>query len=173
LSNSVNDSSREQEVDRLSFAFPFISLRVIDLHAVIRAVILLSSENIKFTIDNFSKVPGTSWRHVRYSFPDFLKQEISNSHMHILSFCPFGHLLIGLFASFGQSQTKNFSHDFANNNVAVRKLKNILIASELSSLNFNSSVSAEQWFAVRYPNIVIKSLCGNLLDFCLSYHANA
>ena len=31
----------------------------------------------------------------------------------------------------------------------------ILIGSELSSLNFNSSVRAEQSFAIRYPNVVI------------------
>jgi len=44
----------------------------------------------------------------------------------------------------------------------------ILIESELSFLNFNSSVRAEQAFAIRYPNVVIKSLCGNL-DICLNY----
>ena len=44
----------------------------------------------------------------------------------------------------------------------------ILIGSELSSLNFNSSFRAEQSFAIRYPNVVIKSLCGNL-DICLNY----
>jgi len=38
----------------------------------------------------------------------------------------------------------------------------ILIGSELSSSNFNSSVRAEQSFMIRYPNIVIKPLCGNL-----------
>ena len=38
----------------------------------------------------------------------------------------------------------------------------ILIRSELSSLNFNSSVRAEQSFAIHYFNVVIKSLCGNL-----------
>jgi len=38
----------------------------------------------------------------------------------------------------------------------------ILIGSELSSLNFNSSVRAEQSFAIRYSNVVIKSPCGNL-----------
>jgi len=46
--------------------------------------------------------------------------------------------------------------------VTVRKLKNDLIASELSSLSFNSSERAEQSFVIRYPNIVIKSLGGNL-----------
>ena len=65
---------------------------------------------------------------------------------------------------------KNFSHNQANNTVAVRKLKNI-IASELSSFNFNSSVRAELLFAIRYPNVVIKSLCARL-DICLNYHAN-
>jgi len=48
----------------------------------------------------------------------------------------------------------------------------ILITSELSSLNFNSLVRAEQSFAIHYPNVVIKPLCGNL-DICLNYHANA
>jgi len=48
----------------------------------------------------------------------------------------------------------------------------ILIASELSSSNFNSSVRAEQSFAIRYPIVVIKPLCGNL-DICLNYYANA
>jgi len=49
--------------------------------------------------------------------------------------------------------------------------ENISIALELPSLNFNS-VRAELSFAIRYLNIVIKSLFGNL-DICLSYHANA
>jgi len=47
----------------------------------------------------------------------------------------------------------------------------ILIRSELFSLNFNSSVRTEQSFAIRYPNIVITSVCGNL-DICLNYKAN-
>jgi len=41
---------------------------------------------------------------------------------------------------------------------------------ELSSLNFNSSFRAERSSAIRYPNVVIESLCGNL-DIC--YHDNA
>ena len=45
------------------------------------------------------------------------------------------------------------------------------VASELSSLNFNSSVRAERAFAIRYLNVVIKSLWVNL-DFCLNCHAN-
>jgi len=48
----------------------------------------------------------------------------------------------------------------------------IPIGSKLSSLNFNSSVRAEQSFAIRYPKVVIKSLCGNL-DISLNYYANA
>jgi len=40
--------------------------------------------------------------------------------------------------------------------------------SRVKFLNFNSSVRAEQSFAIRYPNVVIKSLCGNL-DICLNY----
>ena len=36
-----------------------------------------------------------------------------------------------------------------------------LITSELSSPNFNSSVRAERSFAIRYLNVVIKSLGGN------------
>ena len=62
----------------------------------------------------------------------------------------------------------------AYNTDAVRKLnnKNILIASELSSLNFDSTVRAELSFAIHYPNVVFKSLCGNL-DDCLNYHAKA
>ena len=47
-----------------------------------------------------------------------------------------------------------------------------LIGSELSSPNFNSSVRAEWSFALRYLNVVIKPLCGNL-DICLNYEANA
>jgi len=47
-----------------------------------------------------------------------------------------------------------------------------LNGSELSSLNFNSSVRAEQLFAIQYLNIVIKPLCNNL-DICLNYLANA
>jgi len=47
-----------------------------------------------------------------------------------------------------------------------------LIGSELSSPNFNSSVRAERPFAIRYLNVVIKPLCGNL-DICLNYYANA
>ena len=46
-----------------------------------------------------------------------------------------------------------------------------MIASELSSLNFNSSVTAEPLFVICYLNIVIKSLCGNRSIF-LNYHAN-
>jgi len=38
--------------------------------------------------------------------------------------------------------------------------------------NFNSSVRAEQSFAIRYLNVVIKPLCSNL-DICLNYRANA
>jgi len=48
----------------------------------------------------------------------------------------------------------------------------ISIGSELSSLNFNSSVKAKQSSAIRYSNVVIKSLCGNL-DICLNYYTNA
>jgi len=47
----------------------------------------------------------------------------------------------------------------------------ILITLELSTLTFNSLVRAKQLFAIRYPNVVIKSLCGNL-DICLNYHAS-
>jgi len=54
--------------------------------------------------------------------------------------------------------------------VAVKKL--ISIASDLSPLNFSSSIRAEQSFAISYLNLVIKSLCGNL-DICLNYHGNA
>jgi len=43
-----------------------------------------------------------------------------------------------------------------------------LIGSELSSLNFISSVRGEQSFAICYFNVVIKSLCGNL-DIYLNY----
>jgi len=43
-----------------------------------------------------------------------------------------------------------------------------LIGSELSSPNFNSSVRAEHSFVIRYLDIVIKPLCGNL-DICLNY----
>ena len=38
----------------------------------------------------------------------------------------------------------------------------ILIGLELSSPNFNSSVRAERLFMIRYCNIAIKPLCGNL-----------
>ena len=48
----------------------------------------------------------------------------------------------------------------------------ILIRSELSSLNFNSSVGAEQSFAIRYLDVEIKFLCGNL-DVYLNYEANS
>ena len=44
-----------------------------------------------------------------------------------------------------------------------------LIGSELSSSNFNSSIRAEQSFAIRYLNVVIKPLCGNL-DIWLNYY---
>ena len=44
----------------------------------------------------------------------------------------------------------------------------ISIGSELSSLNSNSSVGAEQSFAICYPGVVIKFLRSNL-DICLSY----
>jgi len=40
--------------------------------------------------------------------------------------------------------TKKFSRVHANNTVAARKLKNVSIASETSSLNFNASIRAEQ-----------------------------
>jgi len=48
----------------------------------------------------------------------------------------------------------------------------ISIGSDLSSLNFNSLIRAEQSFAIHYPNVVIKSLYGNL-DICLNYYAIA
>ena len=38
--------------------------------------------------------------------------------------------------------------------------------------NLNSSVRAERLFAIRYLNVVIKPLCGNL-DICPNYKANA
>ena len=44
-----------------------------------------------------------------------------------------------------------------------------LIRSELSSPNINSSVRAERSFAIRYLNVVVKPLCGNL-DICLNYY---
>ena len=44
-----------------------------------------------------------------------------------------------------------------------------LIESELSSPNFNSSVRAELSFAIRYLNVIINPLCGNL-DICLNYY---
>ena len=44
-----------------------------------------------------------------------------------------------------------------------------LIGSELSSPNSNSSVRAEQSFAIHYLNVVIKPLCGNL-DIRLNYY---
>ena len=43
-----------------------------------------------------------------------------------------------------------------------------LIGSELSSPNFNS-VRAKRSFAIRYLNIVIKPICGNV-DICLNYY---
>jgi len=43
----------------------------------------------------------------------------------------------------------------------------ISIESGLPSLNFNSSIRAERAFAIRYPDVVIKSLYGNL-DICLN-----
>jgi len=63
------------------------------------------------------------------------------------------------------------SHNHLNNTVAGRKLKKIATASELTSFNFNSSVKAERSFAIRYPNVLIKSPYGNL-DICLNCHAN-
>jgi len=50
-------------------------------------------------------------------------------------------------------------------------VRRVSIASELSSLSFNS-VRAEWSFAIRYPNVVIKSSSGNLV-ICLSNHASA
>jgi len=44
-----------------------------------------------------------------------------------------------------------------------------LIGSELSSPNFNSSVRAELLFAIRYLNVIIQPLWGNL-DICLNYY---
>jgi len=43
-----------------------------------------------------------------------------------------------------------------------------LIGSELSSPNVNSLVRAEWSFPIRYLNIIIKPLCGNL-DICLNF----
>jgi len=43
-----------------------------------------------------------------------------------------------------------------------------LIGSELSSPTVNSSVTTERSFAIRYLNVVIKPLCGNL-ESCLNY----
>jgi len=48
----------------------------------------------------------------------------------------------------------------------------ISVGSELSPLNFNSLVRAQQSFAIRCPNVVIKSPCGNL-DICLNHSAKA
>ena len=47
-----------------------------------------------------------------------------------------------------------------------------VVGSEVSSPNFNSLVRAERSFAIRYPIVVIKPLCGNF-DICLNYLANA
>jgi len=101
------------------------------------------------------------------------------------------HMFIGL----GQmSKTKHFSHqkcskaqshispqkfvkNFGREHANARSRWEIAVEfrmdfnrSELSSLNFNSSVRAEQSIAIRYPNVVIKSLCGNL-DIYLNYYA--
>jgi len=42
-----------------------------------------------------------------------------------------------------------------------QKTQEVSIVSELSCLNVNS-VRAKRLFAIRYPNIAIKSLCSNL-----------
>jgi len=42
----------------------------------------------------------------------------------------------------------------------------------VTKINFNLSVRVEQSFVIHYPNVVIKSLCGNL-GTCLNYHTNA
>ena len=59
-----------------------------------------------------------------------------------------------------------------NQNILVRKSRNIPIASELSSLGFITLVRVGLSFAIRYSNIVNKSLCGNR-DICPNYHASA
>ena len=43
-----------------------------------------------------------------------------------------------------------------------------LIGSELSSPNFNPLVRAVRLFAIRYLNVVIKPICGNL-EISLNY----
>jgi len=60
---------------------------------------------------------------------------------------------------------KNFVREHANTG-------GILIASELFSLDLNSLVRAEQSFMIRYPNVVMKSFCGNL-DICLNLYPSA
>ena len=45
----------------------------------------------------------------------------------------------------------------------------ILIAKQLSSDKFNSSVRAEQLFAICYPNVAIGYLCSSP-DICLNYY---
>jgi len=54
-----------------------------------------------------------------------------------------------------------------NNTVGVRKLRFSPIGVVFSQLYL---VRAEWLFTIRYPNVVIRSLCGNL-DISLNYHA--
>jgi len=66
------------------------------------------------------------------------------------------------------SVSSTWTHDLGEE--AQSNSGRISIGSELSSLNFNSSVRAEQSFVIRYPIIVIKSLCITL-DICLNHFA--
>jgi len=65
---------------------------------------------------------------------------------------------------------KNGSRTHSHGEEAQLSSGGISIVSELSSPNFNSSVTAKESFAIRYPNVLIKSLCSNL-GICLNYYA--
>jgi len=68
-----------------------------------------------------------------------------------------------------RAHDRNFRKNFGRSEKTLLSSGWTLIGSELSSPNFNSSVRAERSFAIRYLNVVIKPLCGNL-DICLNYY---
>ena len=77
-------------------------------------------------------------------------------------------LSLGVFACSRPKFWENFRSQTLDRGEETLSSGWIVMGSELSSPNFNSSVGTERSFAIRYLNVVIKPLCGNL-DICLNY----
>jgi len=86
----------------------------------------------------------------------------------VFHLCQWALVPLGAFACSRPKFWKRFrSRTLGRGEVPLLSSGWTLIGSELSSLNFNSSVRAVRSFTVRYLNVVIKPLCGNL-DICLT-----